>query len=83
MVRLKALTRSQRERSLKRFQFQYGAIKRCNGFGVDCAPIGFQFQYGAIKRRTLCIHARHVLIFQFQYGAIKRCGSFLAINYNL
>ena len=54
MVRLKVDDKTYKWIGLKKFQFQYGAIKRIHSKTYKHIGIGFQFQYGAIKRTTMC-----------------------------
>ena len=49
MVRLREIMTIQSER-LRKFQFQYGAIKRNITGDPEVRFSAFQFQYGAIKR---------------------------------
>jgi len=56
---------------MKKFQFQFGAIKSGVPIGNYLSQYLFQFQFGAIKRSERFIRNGHIHIFQFQFGAIK------------
>ena len=49
MVRLRAIQYNAAKAAVKKFQFQYGAIKRGIAQGAMTLLGEFQFQYGAIK----------------------------------